>query len=198
MIELSRDQQLTQYLIETVKGNSKFYDTFIESVKNVEILMEISIPRDNLRKTQNKMLYLNVIIAMETYLSDALINTVVNNNELIKKLLSKTPDFKPRKFTSKELVLWLDDTKRAAMELLLDISYHNIWKVKSMYKNVLEIDFPEDMEDIQKAVMIRHDIVHRNGKTKEGVEIAIIKENIKQIIVKAQSFIKNIDDQFVS
>lgn len=150
MIMFSRDQLLTQYLVDTVRWNTKFYNTFIESIENIEKLMAISISQINLQRTQSKMLYLNTIIAMETYLSDAFINSVVNSNYLIKKLLKTSSDFQRRKFKVSELITWLDNMKRSAEEYLLEITYHKIWKVKDMYKNVLEVDFPEDMDVIQK------------------------------------------------
>ncbi len=198
MIMFSRDQLLTQYLVDTVRWNTKFYNTFIESIENIEKLMAISISQINLQRTQSKMLYLNTIIAMETYLSDAFINSVVNSNYLIKKLLKTSSDFQRRKFKVSELITWLDNMKRSAEEYLLEITYHKIWKVKDMYKNVLEVDFPEDMDVIQKIIMIRHDLVHRNGKTKEGSEIKINKEDIKFVIEKTRDFIKFIDDQLKS
>lgn len=198
MIVLSRDHFLTQYLVDTVRWNSKFYNSFIESIENIEKLMAISISQTNLQRTQNKMLYLNAIIAMETYLSDAFINTVVNSKYLIEKLLKSSSDFQKRKFNVSELVTWLNNMKQSAEEYLLNITYHNIWRVKSMYKEVLKVEFPEDIEDIQKAIMIRHHIVHRNGKTKEGIEIVIKKENVKQVLEKIKEFIKIIDDQITS
>jgi len=192
---LSRGQLLTQYLVEIIRGNSKFYITFIESIENVEKLIEISITDSDLWNTQTKMLYLNVIIAMETYLSDAFINTVVNNKNLIRKLLKTSSEFEKRKFKVSELISWLENMKQSAEEHLLNIVYHNIWKVKNMYKDVLGVDFPDDLEDIQKAIMRRHDIVHRNGKTKDGMEIEIDKEDIKDLIEIVKDFIKYIDDQ---
>jgi len=197
-IVFSRDHFLTQYLVETVRGNSKFYNSFVENIENIERLISISISQTNLQRTQNKMLYLNAIIAMETYLSDAFINTVVNSKYLIKKLLKTSSDFQKRKFNASELVTWLNDMKQSAEEYLLNITYHNIWRVKSMYKEVLKVEFPKDIEDIHKAIMIRHDLVHRNGKTKEGIEITIKKEDIKQILEKIKEFIKIIDDQITS
>lgn len=176
---LSRGQLLTQYLVEIIRGNSKFYITFIESIENVEKLIEISITDSDIWNTQTKMLYLNVIIAMETYLSDAFINTVVNNKNLIRKLLKTSSEFEKRKFKVSELISWLENMKQSAEEHLFNIVYHNIWKVKSMYKDVLGVDFPDDLEDIQKAIMQRNDIVHRNGKTKDGMEIKIDQEDIK-------------------
>lgn len=194
-IAFSRDGLLTQYLGDSVRGNSKFYNSFIENIENIERLMSISISQANLLITLNKMLYLNVIIAMETYLSDAFINTVVNNKDLIKRLLEKSSDFQKKKFNVFELITWLNDMNKSAEEYLLNITYHNIWRVKDMYKNVLSVEFSENIEYIQNAVMIRHDIVHRNGKTKEGIEIKIKREDIIQIIEKVKEFIKIIDDQ---
>jgi len=196
-IELSRDHFLNQYLVDTIRGNSKFYNSFVDNIKNIEKLMGISIIQTELQETQNKMLFLNVVISMETYLSDAFINTVVNSKELIMKLLEKSTDFQKRKFKTAELIKWVNKLEQSAEEYLLNITYHNIWRVKKMYKEVLNVDFPEDLEEIQKAIMIRHDLVHRNGKTMEGTEIKIKKEDITQILEQVKNFIKFIEDQII-
>lgn len=37
-----------------------------------------------------------------------------------------------------------------------------------MYRDVLQVSFPENASAVYVAVVIRHDIVHRSGKTKGG------------------------------
>ena len=51
------------------------------------------------------------------------------------------------------------------------------------------------IKDLCKAVLIRHDIVHRNGKDKEGKEHVITKENVEQLCAQVNEFIYNIERQ---
>jgi hypothetical protein len=47
-----------------------------------------------------------------------------------------------------------------------------------MYRATFLIDFP-DISNLSKAVVKRHDLVHRNGKTKEGDIINVSSEEIE-------------------
>lgn len=61
--------------------------------------------------------------------------------------------------------------------------YHNLGKIKPIYKEVLNIDLG-DISEIMKAVHIRHDIVHRSGKDKEGKFHIIKKEDVSSLVEK--------------
>ena len=71
-------------------------------------------------------------------------------------------------------------------------------KIKNMYKNVLSIDFPENIASIHQAIAIRHDIVHRNGKTKSGKTHKISEQNIKNLLSDVEHFIKYINQHLPS
>ena len=51
------------------------------------------------------------------------------------------------------------------------------------------------IKDLCKAVLIRHDIVHRNGKDKDGKVHVITKENVEQLCAQVNNFIYNIERQ---
>ena len=71
--------------------------------------------------------------------------------------------------------------------------WHRIERVKRTYKETLGIDFPEDIRAILRAVKDRHDMVHRNGKTKEGGEIIVTKNVILELISSVKAFVQTID-----
>jgi hypothetical protein len=52
------------------------------------------------------------------------------------------------------------------------------------------------MGDLFKAILIRHDLVHRNGKMKDGGEHVMSEENVKSLIEQANKFISHIDNQW--
>ena len=72
--------------------------------------------------------------------------------------------------------------------------YHDLPKVKVMYKDCLKITFP-DIAELMKAIKIRHDMVHRNGKNKEGEEIEMSKSMVSDVITKVEIFVKAIDEE---
>ena len=47
-------------------------------------------------------------------------------------------------------------------------------------------------------MLIRHDIVHRNGTNKEGKELVITKENVEQLCTQVNEFIYDIECQLPS
>jgi hypothetical protein len=66
--------------------------------------------------------------------------------------------------------------------------------VKPMYASVLDIDFG-DIGWLFKAVLIRHDCVHRNGVSKEGVPTGVDEPTIVELIKNCSSLVAEIDQQ---
>ena len=64
-----------------------------------------------------------------------------------------------------------------------------------MYECVLNISFPDDLDSIFKAIQIRHDIVHRNGKAKDGTPVKIDDANVLNLIAEVESFVEGINKQ---
>ena len=77
---------------------------------------------------------------------------------------------------------------------LLDMVWHNLPKVSALYKGTLNIDFG-DISIPHKAVSARHDLVHRNGRTKADGEIQIDEAIVDTAIKDVRNFIKSIDEQ---
>jgi hypothetical protein len=74
---------------------------------------------------------------------------------------------------------------------MLDENYHNLIKVKEIYQSTFKIAFP-DIEFLINYVKVRHDLVHRNGKTKQGEEVNIDKEVVSDLIEKTSIFVDEI------
>ena len=73
--------------------------------------------------------------------------------------------------------------------------WHNIPRIAHLYKNVLSVEIPLDDKSILKAISIRHDIVHRNGKTGSGRTIKLKEKDIETLITNIFEFISSIDKQ---
>jgi len=51
------------------------------------------------------------------------------------------------------------------------------------------------MTELLKAVQIRHDFVHRNGRTADGTEIILTPDQITRLIKLVQNLIEGIEAQ---
>lgn len=142
-----------------------------------------------------RMIYASTITAMETYLCDAFLHKILNNEPLIDKLLMSMHEFKDRKYSISEILEWKNNIQNKVSDYLLDLVWHNIPKVQNLYENVLEVKFPPSIEKIHKYIAIRHDLVHRNGRTKSGRFHILRLFELEALFGDIESFVKYIDDQ---
>ena len=140
------------------------------------------------------MLFANVITSLETYLSDAFINTVKSNKAYLRKFVETFHNFRSEKFELSDLFQYYDNIEEKATKAMLDVIYHDLPKVKGMYFDTLNISLP-DLAVIYKAVFMRHDFVHRNGKTKTGKFHKIESKDIDELCNEVEKFVNDINRQ---
>ncbi|MFA5778794.1 MAG: HEPN domain-containing protein [Elusimicrobiota bacterium] len=184
-----------EYLYTVIYDNYEFTETLKSNLNSIKKLIKINLPPE-LEQHMNKMLFVNVITSLETFLSDAFIGTVLKDKQLLKDFVRLNPDFSDRKFSLNEIFERIDTIEKEVKKYLLDLIWHNLAKAQQMYHSVLHIDFPEDMNLIYKGIAIRHDIVHRNGKTKSGKNVTVTRDELIKLMDKVNSFAETIDDYF--
>lgn len=81
--------------------------------------------------------------------------------------------------------------KTTAKRAMIEVMYHNLSKVSKMYTSTFGIVFPR-IDELSKAVMIRHDLVHRNGKSPSGGVIKVDKQMVDDLIVSVSRFCQEI------
>lgn len=170
--------------------HTSFFYSFEENVQNLKHLLEIKTDK---QQALNYLLYSNVITLLETYLSDVFISTVCNFLPLMRRLLESDPEFKNRKFDLSDIFSKYDNLHTDIQEYLSGLLYHNISKIKNLYESVLSISFPSDLVFLYKAVDVRHDLVHRNGKSKKGIKHKIGKTDVDNLLSSVITFITDID-----
>ena len=70
-------------------------------------------------------------------------------------------------------------------------------KVSTLYHTTFNIKFPKNLKIIYEGITRRHDIVHRNGVTKENEKIIISREDIDVLINAMEKFINAIETQYL-
>lgn len=184
------------------------YDVYKNSITNIRKLVLISVETEELKDYYYRLIYANVIASMEAYLSKTIITLVLNNDDLFWNFVR---EFKWNnvKIDISQIKQVYDEMDKRVQTALAEVLYHNLSKVKNIYKDVLNISILEDrkvMDFLCKAVDIRHDIVHRNGrKNVRGAEQKNVDEyhniqleQIEELISYVDKLILSIEKQISS
>lgn len=172
----------TAKVIERINDNSTAYETYIAAKGQITSLLTISLNDEIQKEYFYRMLYANVIAAMEAYLSKTLISLVLNNDEFFWRFVEHF-DWENEKVRISDIKSTYDKLNIKVQTKLTEVLYHNLPKIKAMYGKILDIQILTDsneMEILCTAVDIRQDLVHRNGRKKE----ANAKQEFHTITVK--------------
>ncbi|MBT0622542.1 hypothetical protein KIH32_01390 [Pseudomonas fluorescens] len=149
------------------------------------------------KATLNNMLFAQVVTAVEAYLSSSFISTVINSDILIRRLVETDPELAKRQFSLKEIFTQWEGLKLLVAKYLKDLIFHDIKKIKPMYRSVLEIDFG-DVAWLFKAISIRHDCVHRNGFDKDGNQHQIESDAITDLVRQCTHLVAQIEENLTA
>lgn len=180
------------YIDEVI--DEEMYSYLETSLKDIAYALEdIESVKERSKPLLYKVLYANIIACMESYLSRTYISLVFSSDKIKEKFTKTYKPFQSRKFELSEVFEVYKNQDTVIKKELRDVIYHDLPKVKGMYSD-LGVDLG-DISKLCKAVKVRHDIVHRNGKDKEGNDNNIDRESILNLITMVSDFINNIEKQ---
>lgn len=145
-----------------------------------------------------RMCYSGIITIMEAYLADIFIRAV-KHPSVKRRFVESYDKFKSstRKPLS-DIYNQLDSLDKVIEEELFSLSFHHIPTVTKLYQECLLIRFqPDILKDIARSVIIRHDIVHRNGRDKKGKHHLIECHHVNQLETLMHEFLEGIDKQIL-
>lgn len=172
------------------------YTDFLDPhVKDIVVTLDkIDIFDDGAREILYRSLYVGLISAFEAYLSDTLISKVMRKENYKRKFVENSLQMQKTKFSLSEFYEIQAELDKMVVERLREIIYHNLSVVEKLYKAVLNVEF-QSYGEIAKCVLIRHDIVHRNGRDKDGNLVNVTKKDVKELAQHVSDFIKDIEKQ---
>ena len=179
-------------LVEDIATISEYYAIFSGALEDIRHLAKTEVDEE-VAPCLYRLLYVNVITALETYLSEAFRNTVLNDSILLRRFVETTPDFKKEKVNFSEIYSAVADARKKAGEYLDKVTWHDLARVKRMYGDVLNVDVDAG-GPVFRAVLTRHHLVHRNGKTREGEVIPIDKGQVLALADEVEGLVGQIDE----
>ncbi len=166
-------------------------DKYRKVSTDIITLLRHQYPED-VKATLYSMLFAQTVTAIETYLSSSFVSSVMGSEELIRKLVETDPELAKRQFSLKEIFTQWEGLKLLVAKYLKDLIFHDIKKIKPMYKSVLNLDLGE-VPWLFKAVLVRHDCVHRSGFDKEGNQHTISSDEIVELVKRCTRLVAKIE-----
>lgn len=171
---------------------TSFYSLFKSSLDDVMALTLLAPTNEALAR----MLYAAVITAMETYLSDTLRKQVFVRPAIKRRFVENHGKFKGNQLDLSGIYTRLEELDSFITKVIDEESFHNVLSVNKLYRNVLLTDITKlHMDNLVKAVSIRHDIVHRNGKSLKGENHRLTMDNVLQLVDEVDAAVQHIDKQ---
>ncbi|MDO6528220.1 hypothetical protein Q4519_21385 [Motilimonas sp. 1_MG-2023] len=168
------------------------YDILLKHLSSIDTLLEVEVPT-NAKFSLLVMLHGYVVSAIEGYLAGVFIHLVTNSDDLTRKLVESDPEFSKQKFTLKEIYEKQSALKITVSKYLKGLIFHDLKKIKPMYKSVLGHDF-QDISWLFEAVTIRHDCVHRAGYDKDGNQVSLSNETIVDLLSEVTDLSSDVEE----
>jgi hypothetical protein len=170
--------------------------SFDEAITIVEAILNTKFHED-LSQPFWRQQYAAVFFALESYLFDFFHSTIQADTNLFNKFIKVNEDFQKTKVNLSDIIEEHKKLDRTVREYLAGLLWHNLPRIDRLYELVLGIKFDKELlGKLSKAVLTRHDIVHRNGKKKDGAQIFLSREQVLQLIFWVRDFVKHIEEEW--
>ncbi|MEZ7491202.1 HEPN domain-containing protein [Pseudoalteromonas distincta] len=174
-------------------GSVDIYQNFVTELTNIKKLAENSLS-EPIPLNENliiKMCYSYSVTLLEAFLGDTIKALISENNVYLNNALERVDQIRNTKYSLFDLSKSGMDLSGLAVKCVSEVLFHKIDKTMEMYKKVLGCKINIDTSKVKLIIDIRHDIVHRNGYTKENEVIDILPHDLYQAITD----IKNLVDK---
>ncbi len=235
-----RDYPDEQTEISFVKSPFEAYDSYDDFLENYvpddahdvyaismgeAMLLEQGIKSPGVReKTLLKLIYLQYVMILEAYLSDRLINIIIDDSEKLIVLVSQVDALNKQSHKLIEILQEPDIVKKTVKSFLQRESFHNLLKVSHFYDVVLGVNIfsdaqlsPElkkkrvaqsrqssgeafeltpDEREMMEIIQNRHHLVHRNGRDNERQFIEIEKADVEQVRQLVEAMVARVESAY--
>jgi len=143
----------------------------------------------------NRMTFAQSVSALEAYLGDTLVNAVMKRPEAMRRMVLKDAELSEQKLTLAQVLDNKESVANRVEDYLRGLLYHNLAKIEVIYKIALGAEILPDKElkaRLFRAMSVRHDIVHRNGKSKDGEAVRLPSADVARAIADIRAFVDHV------
>ena len=119
-----------------------------------------------------------------------------NDESTLRTLVATNKDFQTKTLGLSTIFERMEGLKGEVETYLQELIWHRLDKVKPLMESGLNIELPK-IGDLMKEVLVRHDIVHRGGRTKPGDAITLSVGDVRRVIKMVRTFVDEIEVEVV-
>lgn len=185
-----------EYFSFEVESESSPYQQFLQRLSEIDSLNTAVLDSEH-KLPLRLLLYSHLITALETYLSETMSYWVKSDEDVFKKFVSNCSEFKQEKLSLSSIFNRLEALGDQVAQYIQKTVWHRLDRVMPLFSSSLDIKRPE-IEQLMKYIVIRHDIVHRGGRTKEGKTVEITPDKLSELRHCIATFVENIEGEITS
>jgi hypothetical protein len=167
------------------------YQFFKARLEEVDALLAGAIP-DPLQPHLRQLLYSSLIAALEAFLADSVSYWVAVDKAVFRRFVTNCDEFKQQKLALTQIFERMETLEEEVEAYLQQLVWHRLDKVAPLMTDALGITLPP-IGTLMKQILVRHDIVHRGGKTKEGNAVVIGNNQLSGLRDSVTTFVDAIE-----
>ncbi|MBI3774693.1 MAG: hypothetical protein HY273_03920 [Gammaproteobacteria bacterium] len=169
------------------------YRFVVQRLEEIDALLNVKVDAKVLELLW-RMAFASVIAALEAYLADTVSFWLDVDKKALRDFVRSNRDFQKQTVVVSEIYECMDGLHNRVEKYLVGQVWHRLDKIKPMMSSGLGISVPPIVK-LMKAVVLRHDIVHRAGKTKDGQPIRLNEAQVRELHTEVHEFIKVIESE---
>lgn len=123
----------------------------------------------------NRLAFAYLFSAFETYLWETMVYWLEDDGDAAVRILDRLPEFANKELKGKDARAFVEGAKENIKGYMQRIPWHRWADVRPLMQIGLDVKVPE-FSPFKEDLRIRHDIVHRNGTTKDGQPVLISEQ----------------------
>ncbi|MBD9425171.1 hypothetical protein IB232_07555 [Pseudomonas sp. PDM15] len=188
--DLSREEYEYYLFMNSKEADATFYRDILE----LKVMLN-SISNMTYNQTFLKMVFAHAVTILEVYLEDATKSLILSSNTYLSNTIKNVKPFSDSTFKLSEIALEADGIKKFVINKMSDNLFHNIPKALNTLSGILDRKINVASADVCLITSIRHDVVHRNGKNKDGAQIEITFSFVDNALEKIEKFVSALDQE---
>ncbi|HTL48027.1 MAG TPA: hypothetical protein VL688_08225 [Verrucomicrobiae bacterium] len=188
-------EDLEDFVGDAITSSGVYLESYKRGMQEIRELVD-GLPPGTPKPALLKMIFTQAMTVLETYLGDAFIYHLFKHKSYVRKFVEGNHDFQNMQISVAEVYAKLETLEPDVKAYLVNTHWHNLPKAKSLYKSTFDIDFPADMNELHRYVFERHDLVHRNGKKRDGAPITFSKTDAAHLLAKIDELVGHLEKQW--
>ncbi|ANL70413.1 hypothetical protein AMC83_CH00375 [Rhizobium phaseoli] len=188
--------EIEEFDLSFISGDP--YDVFSDSRDDLNDLRRGSGNSDT-KTLLRKVLFQQYITLLEAFLGDTFTRIARKNPSAINETIKRLDAFKDSKVSYRELASKPHFLRDKVIDYFENLSWHDLSKANQICEAMLSVRLFNDDEQearLLAAVRVRHDLVHRNGKSRDGSAHNIDDESLQTLAVDVDNVARKVSDAY--